>query len=762
MKKYSVGLLLFLSAISYAQNKIEKTTYISNSYGQDIKLNLHENNQYELVVFYGNYEIKNDTLHLNNNHSEGSDFSVTFSSDSNPSLGKVKVNLKGVASYYSGLHIGTQTGNSEPTYKSISDLGGEMNFDETELNFEINKSDYFYLAKEDYNGETTLYKYALPRGTNKIEIEYNANYLGQIKLQGYLNEKNELVVSEKNKKSPITFVPESKKPKAVESQVKPLETKKEANWTYPGKADLYGLAADTTAMVASDFKLVVQDNLQKALEATKKTPQKFLVVSYEPDDKNAKTAFDAFIQNQQYAIGGYSYEYNADYDKYNYYLATAKDKSWASKNKITDNPSTIIMDADGTILGQIKGSLSKNESLFSVYYSSIGDQLKLVKAKIDLNKALNSKKTKDSEIVKKMVPLSESNSGWAISPPMVTTAVAVPAEKVVEEEEVPVEVAEVAVDTVAAYPAYYDQNEAVYTKVDFDKKKLLAAWSRIVDSHSKDAAPDMDFVKVALAEIQNSGFYYSLFNEGRPFDETNFKAIDYLLKHYDAILQEQKTASGQGEMVDYYGDYAPTIETQLPTAISNGISQLSEKTTDEYQNRMMAVYKKVVEKKSDDYNATIEYLRVLQGFAGSTNKESQFIEEYDAFYRKTFKGRQNEIEILDEMYSTPGKGYQTYNDWSSFKNSFSNASNEAAWFVVQKAKNPESIKKAIQWSESSLRIEKNNPYYLDTLAQLYYKNGEKQKAIATQEQALKFSQDMGDETKADLESVLEKMKNGTY
>ncbi|RKS26824.1 hypothetical protein CLV94_1894 [Flavobacterium endophyticum] len=761
MKKYSVGLLLFLSAISYAQNKIEKTTYISNSYGQDIKLNLHENNQYELVVFYGNYEIKNDTLHLNNNHSEGSDFSVAFSSDSNPSLGKVKVNLKGVSSYYSGLHIGTQTGNSEPTYKSISDLGGEMNFDETELNFEINKSDYFYLAKEDYNGETTLYKYALPRGTNKIEIEYNANYLGQIKLQGYLNEKNELVVSEKNKKSPITFVPESRKPKAVESQVKPLETKKEANWTYPGKADLYGLAADTTAMVASDFKLVVQDNLQKALEATKKTPQKFLVVSYEPDDKNAKTAFDAFIQNQQYAIGGYSYEYNADYDKYNYYLATAKDKSWASKNKITDNPSTIIMDADGTILGQIKGSLSKNEPLFSVYYSSIGDQLKLVKAKIDLNKALNSKKTKDSEIVKKMVPLSENNSAWAISPPMVTTAVAVPAEKVVEEE-VPVEVAEVAVDTVAAYPAYYDQNEAVYTKVDFDKKKLLAAWSRIVDSHSKDAAPDMDFVKVALAEIQNSGFYYSLFNEGRPFDETNFKAIDYLLKHYDAILQEQKTASGQGEMVDYYGDYASTIETQLPTAISNGISQLSEKTTDEYQNRMMAVYKKTVEKKSDDYNATIEYLRVLQGFAESTNKESQFIEEYDAFYKKTFKGRQNEIEILDEMYSTPGKGYQTYNDWSSFKNSFSNASNEAAWFVVQKAKNPESIKKAIQWSESSLRIEKNNPYYLDTLAQLYYKNGEKQKAIATQEQALKFSQDMGDETKADLQSVLEKMKNGTY
>lgn len=754
MKKYSAGFLLFISAISYSQ-KIEKTTYISNSYGQNIKLNLHDNNQYELVVFYGNYEIKNDTLHLNNNHSEGSDFSVAFSSDSNPSLGKVKVKLKGISAYYSGVYIGTQNGNSEPSYKNISELGGELNFDETELNFEISRAEYFYLAKEDYRGETALYKYALPRGTSQIEIEYNPDYLGKVELQGYLNEKNELVVSEKNKKSPITFVPENQKPKAAESQVKPLETKKVANWTYPGKTDIYGYAlADSTAAI-SNFKITVQDNLQKALEITKKTPQKFLVVFYDPDNKNAKTAFDEFIQNQQYSIGSYnSYEYNegADYDKYNYYLASVKDKSWAAKNKITDNPSVIVMDADGNILSKTKGDLSANESLFEAYYSSIHDSLKIAKAMVDLNKAVESKKTKDAEILKKMLPLSEYTSGgWTIEPPMKTVAVEVPIEAPSE-----IEATEVAVDTVAAYPDYYHQNETVYTKINFDKKKLLAAWSKIVDSHAKDANPDMDFVKVSLAEIQNRGFYYTIFNEERLFDETNFKAIEYLLKHYDAILEIQNK---EAETTYSYSN----IDSNLSNALSTNVSLANDKKAGaQYQKKILELYKKLAEKSADKIQSQINYFSFLDQLSENNNVEKEYVDGYEAFYTSLFDGK-NVLEVLDELYSTrPSTDTYGYQDWVSYKSSFANMSNQAAWFVVEKSTNPESVKKAIRWSQSSLQLEKDNPYYLDTLAQLYYKNGEKQKAIATQERALKFATDIEESTKNEMEMVFEKMKNGTY
>lgn len=751
MKNYTLGLLLFLSAVSYSQNKNEKGTYVSNSLGQNVKLNLLDNNKYELVLLYGDYEIKNDTLFFYNNYSKESDFTVAFSVDASPSAGKIKVNIKGTSSYFSGVYIGTQSGKSEPDYKAVYDFTGELGIDDKEANFEINRAEYLYLAREDFNGETTLYKYALPKNANEIKIGYTPDYLGKMDLQGYYNEKKELVVSE-NKKNPLTFVLENQKSNVVEAKEKPIETTKKMNWTYPGKTDMfaYGIAGSGAVATVSDFKLVVQDNLQKALEATKKTPEKFLVVSYDPDNKSAKNFFDVFIQTQEYNIASYSsYGQIADYDKYNYYLATAKDESWANKN-VMFKSATIVMDADGNILSQTERNLPENAGLFDVYYSSIGEKLKYVKAMVDLNKVLNSKKAKDSEIVKKMLPLSDENLySWSIEPPV----------KVAVGFEEPTTVEPVAVDTIQEYPNY--ENQTAYTKVNFDKKKLLSAWDRIVNSHAKDKMPDMDFVKIALAEVQNRGFYYKIYNEERPFDETNFKAIDYLLKHYDAILEEQKKTSEKGDAA--YGDYAPTIETQLPLAISSSISQIGENTDEKYRNRIMDIYKKVIAKKPQDYTTTLEYLRLLQTIAEAQNKENPFVAEYDAFFKEAFKGGKNEIEILDDLYTTlQNKTDYSYSDWTSFKYSFSNASNEAAWFVVQKGKDAESIKKAIQWSESSLRIEKNSPYYLDTLAQLYYKNGEKQKAIRTQEQALKFSDIIGEETKAEMEAVLEKMKNGTY
>lgn len=747
MKNYTLGLLLFLSAYAYSQNKFEKATYTSTTFGQYIKLKLLDNNQYEFVLFYGDYEVKNDTLHFKNNYSSGPDFGVVFSSDANPSSGKIKVNIKGTSVYYSGIYIGTQSGKAEPDYKIVSELIGELKADDEEANFEINKAEYLYLAREDYNGETSLYKYALPRNINEIKIEYTPNYLSKVDLKGYINEKNELIVSENNK-NPLTFV-KGQKPEVTETKEKPIETINKKNWTFPGKPDIYGYGAVDSAAVAtvSNFKLAVQDNLKKALEATKSTPQKFLVVSYDPDNKNAKNFFDVFIQNQEYNIGSYSsYGQVADYDKYNYYLATAKDESWAKKN-VMFKSTTLVMDADGNILSQTEGSLPENAGLFDVYYSSIGEKLKYIKAMVDLNKVLDSKKAKDSEIVKKMLPLSDENLySWSIEPPVKVA---------VGSEEPP---SPVKVDTIEEYPNY--ENQTAYTKVNFDKKKLLSAWDRIVNSHAKDKTPDMDFVKIALAEVQNRGFYYKIYNEERPFDETNFKAIDYLLKHYDAILEEQKKTSEQGDTA--YGDYAPTIESQLPLAISSSISQIGENTDEKYRSRIMDVYKKVIAKKPQNYTTTLEYLRLLQTIAEAQNKENPFVAEYDAFFKEAFKGGKNEIEILDDLYTLQNKTDYSYSDWMSFKNSFSNAFNDAAWFVVQKGKEAESIKKAIQWSESSLRIEKNNPYYLDTLAQLYYKNGEKQKAITTQEQALKFSDIMGEEGKSDLETVLEKMKNGTY
>lgn len=752
MNKIYIAIFLLFSVFSHSQN-IKKGTYFSTTQGQDIKLNLNENNKYELVVFYGDYEIKNDTLRLGNNHRQGNDFAVAFSSDANPSLGKVKVKLLGESIYYYGIYLGTQSGSAEPSFKTISELIGDAESEKKESDFEINRADYFYLVKEDYNGESTLQKYAMPKSSNEIQIQYNPNYLGNIQLQGYLNEKNELVVSEKSKRNPIIFVEESKKPKALESQVKPIETTKKRNWTYIGKEanDNYFGAVDSTSTAATSYKLIVQDNLQKAIDATKKSPEKFLVISYDPDNKKAKEDFDEFIKNQEYSIGTYiSYEYKNDktknYDQYNYYNATPKDKSWATKNKISYNPSTIVLDSEGKILSQTKGGISSNQYLFDVYSNS--ENLRAVKAILNLNKALNSK-AKDAEILKKLVPLSDSNASWSIYPPLSAT------EKHLSNEEM----AGVAVDTTVVVSDYYEQNDMVYTKFNIDKKKLQSSWESLVKNHSKDTKPNMDFVKVALSEIQNRGFYYQIYKEEKLYDETNFKAIDYLLKHYDAILKEQQIQASSNESVDLYSDTYNKIEWVLPNAILSNSYLITPETSSEYQKRLLEVYKKMIEKGIGS-RLTMQYFTALESFARSTNSEKEYVSEYDNFFDKTFTGT-HEIEVLDEIFSSTGQS-EYYNDWLGFKISYASASNQAAWFVVEKSANPESIKKAIKWSESSLRIEKKSSYYLDTLAQLYYKNGEKQKAISTQEQAVKHADETDETTKQEMEIVLGKMKNGTY
>ena len=224
-------------------------------------------------------------------------------------------------------------------------------------------------------------------------------------------------------------------------------------------------------------------------------------------------------------------------------------------------------------------------------------------------------------------------------------------------------------------------------------------------------------------------------------------------------LKEQQIQASINESVDLYSDPYNKIEWILPNAILTNSYLITPETSPEYQKRVLEVYKKMIEKGIGS-RLTTQYFTTLESFARSTNSEKEYVSEYDNFFNKTFKGT-NEIEVLDEMFSAAGQS-EYYNDWLGFKISYATASNQAAWFVVEKSTNPESIKKAIKWSESSLRIEKNSPYYLDTLAQLYYKNGEKQKAISTQETALKYTAEIDKTTEYEMQNVLEKMKNGTY
>ncbi|HEU0125389.1 MAG TPA: hypothetical protein VFQ56_03705, partial [Flavobacterium sp.] len=119
---------------------------------------------------------------------------------------------------------------------------------------------------------------------------------------------------------------------------------------------------------------------------------------------------------------------------------------------------------------------------------------------------------------------------------------------------------------------------------------------------------------------------------------------------------------------------------------------------------------------------------------------------------------------LDAIFSTlDSSSSYSYDGWNSFKYYHSDLCNNAAWTVVENPMNANYLKDAIKWSEYSLVLTKNSPYYLDTLAQLYYKDGQKQKAIEMQKLAVKYLNDTVDEeTASNIKEVLTKMSNGTY
>ena len=239
-------------------------------------------------------------------------------------------------------------------------------------------------------------------------------------------------------------------------------------------------------------------------------------------------------------------------------------------------------------------------------------------------------------------------------------------------------------------------------------------------------------------------------------------SIDYLIKHYDAINQERLQFNAKDE-THYIGDIGSEIAVALDLNASGLEDNFSSGKVN--QAKVVSVYKKLIATGKGGFNVYKNYFAFLSSEAEKKGSDNEYIKEFDTYFDKYLVvENENPIQRLDEIYATldPNSDY-SYNGWNYFKSYHSDLSNNIAWSVVLKPENSNYLNKAIIWSEYSLMVSKNNPYYLDTLAQLYYKDGQKEKAIATQQKALQFSSAVfEEETLNDMKEVLTKMQNGTY
>jgi tetratricopeptide (TPR) repeat protein len=94
------------------------------------------------------------------------------------------------------------------------------------------------------------------------------------------------------------------------------------------------------------------------------------------------------------------------------------------------------------------------------------------------------------------------------------------------------------------------------------------------------------------------------------------------------------------------------------------------------------------------------------------------------------------------------------------RNKVGGSLNALAWDMFENMADKNRLQDALEWSKQSVEIDPDNYQYLDTYANLLYKLGFKEEAIAKEEEALSLIGKKDAEAYKATEDVLRKMKAG--
>jgi hypothetical protein len=770
MRKISIVLAIFAISFLNAQTKNIQGTYISVGKEKGIELKVNSDNSYEMVFLQGKVTTVNDTIVFENAMNSTSSFTVK-QTENDDNVNKIdirfKANNNNLFYDYRKIYLGTQNNDNEAI--NYTRIKGETEYNYGEINEDIvitiDKTKYLYLV-EYTNDVAYISKYELNANVSGLEIEFSPSDFNKVELVGIVNEDNKIGIfqrSDNEHTRDFLLFEKKENIKDNKNEIKSIVVSKEKIFVAPDKDQINSHEEYETVEEISyfEFKLIVDSSLKEAQKTVSKTPKKYLAVAYDPSGKYGKKEFENFIVDFENNVKSYMYDaYDENYDLYNFYQATSKDKNLFDA-KITE-PQIIILNANGKKIYSLTGNLTDNAGLFS-YYSELHQKIEIANAYSKVDEVISNKKatipavkTVLKESIKIEIPSLENDQYAEYT--------------VVEDSDYnneEVTVLPVDSTSVTNYSYYQQIDEENLYKLKSSKQTIDSKWKQVLEHYDKQINLDEDLVKIIKKEISNDGFSVRLFKERKEvLSDLDFKGIDYLLKYYDEIIAKEQLLLSDTVAIGYeYGyEYDRNLDDVLIN-LFNLNSYSNEEQSSEYLMKVYSYYKKYVTISDNNFSVYTNYLNALSSNLERLTDKTDFYNSYETYFNMTVIKDKNIYEALDEAYTKINLTTNDYNlsDWNSFKSSFSTLANTVAWSVVENEKDAELIKKAIQWSENSLKIEKDNAYYLDTLAQLYYKNGQKELAIATQKKALNNMKDEEDSsTYQEMKDVLNRMQNGTY
>lgn len=762
MERVFTLLLLFFVSFGFSQSPaLEPGVYKANVQGQKLMLKVLEDNNYEMAIFFGKYTVENDTVTFNNSTPKESVFSIKPDKDAEFSS-TLKIKITPQMLYMGrGIYIGTQKDeHSVVEYKPLSDyVEKRVNSHSMpkDVKIDVEKAKYLYLVDSQRDGNTSISKFELDPNINQIEVGYSGSSFKNVELKGIIDRETKKISVSEGRTKAVIF--EFEKDNGVEQikkdEVSPLAVLSEKDWLkkngFATDEDFDSSYLEQRAKTKYTFKYANYKTYPEALKSLEKLPEKFLIIVVN-NSKNSKTEFARFIKEREERMSRYMRNgYDAEIDNFNFYLATEKDKALIDNFKIKSKTALAFVNSNGVLLYHTDGTLEDNSNFFQRYYS-VYDEVNRANEHFKLDKLVTNKKASLSDFKKAFATIIKTKKRFNDF-----------SQETLYDDEV-VEVVDttaVAVDTAAAvyegddYFQVKDPENLYSTKTN--KEIIAGKWQSIIDFYTKSNTYDEEFVQLCKKELLNRGFLFKLYGGQKMVDETDFKILDYVFKNYNDILKNDKK--------QYLTNEEDYLVPASPDRIDNVLSNFFQNRTTESANlhrsnqvKLIGYYKTFL--KFSGYHLADFRIYLERVKESNKNDSSLYFKEFSDFFQVVDSKNTSLIETLDEMFEDQKSSYM---NWLDFKRSFAELANNIAWEIVEtKSTDKNTIQKAIRWSEASLKAEKNEHNCLDTLAQLYYMNNEKDRAIATEQKAIDAVKSTDEKRAKEYTDILGKMKNGNY
>lgn len=712
MKKLIVLSLIATNFIFGQAKKIVPGIYQNGTKNSTIQLQLNTDSNYEVKVFSGgfsgNYKIENDTL-IFKTKTLFSIKPIVVEGLVEPQL--IKIHFKNYEILYraNDIFIGTQLdSNSKIEYKRLVDdslfvANVEV---EKEAVFSIKQAPFLYFV-HSYDQNVKISKFQIPNNVTDLMVSFSpySNDKEQ-DLKGYIDQSTgNLILTDGKEPMQFTNILEKN---ASNDYIEPISVETNPNWEKENGFKTNSTENEQSAEVPIPdyhFKHKIETDFKTAFSETAKTPNKILAISFDLKNKKRQANFYAFIKADEESTTLKMYtEYKAEYDIFNFYLATETDKSLFKKHKIKDEKGTLFLNSNGELVGFLT-TIFTNPKEANIFYQNILRANQLAA----FDRILNNKKASIEEVKTAFFDTKKIEMNDLID-----------ANK---------------------------DNDLISRNIQFNNEyklktnavKISEKWNELIDFNSNKTEIDSIFIEIAKSELQNVGFTKKLFTNDtlNKIVPSDYKILDYYFKNQNKL--------------NYDVDFKETISSFIYKSINS-----KDNNQPQTLEKLLLYYNKYCRANFKNFNLASNYLQIVKDKSKNPNDFKDFFEYYDFIYSEFFKYSNNVFENLNKLYEPENE----FLGWTGFKNNFATYANNTAWAVVELDGDRTSfIKNAIKWSETSLIIEPNNHYYLDTLANLYFLNGEKDRAIAKEKEAIAIAkkENQNSDTVAEYEAVLEKM-----